>query len=219
MLMAPFRLALLYTRQAKKKTQIFSDASLGGLPLELIERILLYLHPAAAVSLSLTCRRLWFDIDVDYDRDLTRCAKYAIMGYLEQDSFPQRPLASSRTFFSRLSSSLIPRFFMGGKNSQEQKKRKEGGHPTIGQLYGCALCKTRHNAEMFEQSGLSGGVGSLGRGMLQHKPSQRFCSKNYYTFIRCKYKQDQSHWVSVSLLPFQLLMQSIQIVPNICHLT
>lgn len=193
--MAPFKLAFLYTRQKKKKVQIFPNASLGGLPVELIERILLYLHPAAAVSLSLTCRRLWFDIDVDYDRDLTRCAKYAIMGYLEQDSSPPRLAAPSR-----------PNFSIGRKNGQEQRKREEGGHPTMDPLYGCALCKTRHSAETFEQAGLSGGVGSLGRGMLQHKPSERFCSKNYYTYIRCKYKQDQSHWVSVSLLISQLLM-------------
>lgn len=95
--------------------------------LELIEQILSYLQLAAAGSVSLTCQRLLFHVDVDYDRDLTAVPKMLSRATL------------NRTYPPDSFSSLV--CFIVWKNREEQEKPKESGRPAVGQLYGCALCE------------------------------------------------------------------------------
>lgn len=125
-LMAPFSLALLYTRSREKKAQTVSCAPLPA-SLELIEQILLYLQLAAAGSVSLTCQRLLFHVDVDYDRDLTAVPKMSSRA------------TSNRTYPPDSFSSRV--CFIVWKNRGEQKKPKESGRAAVGQLYGCVLCE------------------------------------------------------------------------------
>lgn len=126
--------------------------------LELLERTLSYLQLAAVVRVSLTYQRLLFRVDVDDDRDLTAVPRMSSRATMS-GTYPPDSFSSLVCFIVR-------------KNREEQKKPNEGRRAAVGQLYGCAMCE----------------LGTVPIRMLQHKPSERFCSSNNYAYDRCKYE-------------------------------
>ena len=110
------------------------------LPDDLIRRITSFLNPAAAICLSITCRRFRKLIRTG-GNSLSRCAKWYVMACLEQDYINRYPpQASYRSFLHQRHS----------HPSMDQYHPRSDQYQRFNGLT-CALCKVKHSPETWKQ--------------------------------------------------------------------